>query len=163
MSLKLAVAALALGHSSKDGKKRTNRTLLRAYGVDVHEPALGAARRNALLNGCGSHAFFGYSYELPSQLAADVTLCNMMPGPLVSVAPDLVSRTRPGGTLLLSGFREADVPAVRAALEPHFVMADAPAVERLGRADEAGGKWIAYACERADTSYDLEALSESAV
>lgn len=82
---------------------------------------------------------------------------------LISVASDLITRTRTGGLLLISGFREADVPAVRAALEPHFSMPDTPAVEREGRADEAGGKWIGYVCRRTGVAYDVREMSESAL
>ena len=136
---------------------------MRAYGVDVHEPAISAARRNALLNGVGACSNFGYAWELPSKLKADIAVANMMPGPLISVAPDLITRTRPGGLLLISGFREADVPAVRAALEPYFDMPDLPAVTRVGRADEASGNWIGYECRRTESSYDISAMSESAL
>jgi len=154
----LSLAALALASQAGGGGGD-----LRAYGVDVHEPAISAARRNALLNGCGESAQFGYVWDVSSRLEADVAVANMMPGPLISVASDLITRTRAGGLLLISGFREADVPAVRAALEPHFSMPDAPAVEREGRADEAGGRWIAYVCRRTSTTYDVREMSESAV
>lgn len=88
----------------------------------------------------------------------------MMPGPLISVAPDLISKTREGGLLLISGFREADLPAIRRAFEPHFHIPPAPTSERLGRPDEAGGKWIAFACTRAaGTSIDISELSDSAL
>ena len=87
-----------------------------------------------------------------------------MPGPLLSVAPDLIAKTRAGGVLLLSGFRESDVPAIRAAFEPHFEIPPTPAVTRRGRADEAGGNWLAFSCRRTEgTSIDLAALSESAL
>ena len=150
----LSLAALAI----------SDKTQMRAYGVDVHEPAIAAAQRNSRLNGCADRLRFGYSWELPSSLMADVAVANMMPGPLISVAADLVGRTREGGLLLVSGFRHVDVPAVRAVLEPYFEIADQPSLQRIGRADEAGGEWPAYACRR--TAYaapDVTALSESAL
>ena len=55
------------------------------------------------------------------------------------------------------------MPAVRAALEPHFEMPNAPAVERQGRADEASSKWIGYVCRRTAVTYDVRDLSESAL
>jgi len=71
---------------------------LRTYGVEVNEAALGAARRNALLNGCERCASFGYAWELPSLSGdrglVDVAVANMMPGPLLSVIPELIARTR---------------------------------------------------------------------
>ena len=103
-------------------------------------------------------------YRLPSRfLSCWLRIFHMRLAALISVASDLISRTRTGGLLLISGFREADVPAVRAALEPHFSMPDAPAVEREGRADEAGGKWIGYICRRTDVAYDVREMSESAL
>ena len=75
----------------------------------------------------------------------------------------MITRTRTGALLLISGMREADVPAVRAALEPHFTIPDAPAVEREGRADEAGGKWIGFVCRRTAVAFDVRDSSESAL
>ena len=141
---------------------------LRTYGVEVNEAALGAARRNALLNGCDRCASFGYAWELPSLSGdrglVDVAVANMMPGPLLSVIPELIARTREDGLLLISGFRAEDVPALRRALEPHFAVPAEPALTRVGRADEAGGEWLAFVCRRrVGTRFDLAELSASAV
>jgi ribosomal protein L11 methylase PrmA len=141
---------------------------LRTYGVEVNEAALGAARRNALLNGCERYASFGYAWELPSLSGdrglVDVAVANMMPGPLLSVIPELIARTREDGLLLISGFRAADVPALRRALEPHFAVPAEPAITRVGRADEAGGEWLAFVCRRrVGPGFDLAELSASAV
>ena len=141
---------------------------LRTYGVEVNEAALGAARRNALLNGCERYASFGYAWELPSLSGdrglVDVAVANMMPGPLLSVIPELIARTREDGLLLISGFRAADVPALRRALEPHFAVPAEPALTRVGRADEAGGEWLAFVCRRrVGTGFDVAELSASAV
>jgi ribosomal protein L11 methylase PrmA len=151
----LSLAALALGAGGSG---------LRAFGVDVHDAAICAARRNAALNAHGGHAEFGFAWELPAALRVGVAVANMMPGPLCSVAPELVQRTRAGGLLLLSGFREADLPALRAAFEPHFQLPAQPTLRRAGRADEAGGRWLALACRRAEgTRLETDQLSESAV
>ena len=141
---------------------------LRTYGVEVNEAALGAARRNALLNGCERCASFGYAWELPSLSGdrglVDVAVANMMPGPLLSVIPELIARTREDGLLIISGFRAEDVPALRRALEPHFAVPAEPALTRVGRADEAGGEWLAFVCRRrVGTGFDLAELSASAV
>ena len=136
--------------------------------VEVNEAALGAARRNALLNGCERCAAFGYAWELPSLSGdrglVDVAVANMMPGPLLSVIPELIARTREDGLLLISGFRAEDVPALRRVLEPHFAVPAEPALTRVGRADEAGGEWLAFVCRRrVGTGFDLAELSASAV
>jgi ribosomal protein L11 methyltransferase len=127
------------------------------YGVDVHDAALSAARRNSLLNACDACASYGYDWELPSKLLADVAVANMLTGPLVSVAPDLITRVRVGGLLLLSGFRESDVPAIRAAFEPFFTFSQRPAMESVDG-------WLALACRRVEGGELTTAdLSERAI
>jgi hypothetical protein len=82
----LSLAALALA-SHRNGEVEGDEAnggsgtpALTAYGVDVHEPAICAARRNALLNGFGECAQFGFIWDVSSRLEADVSVANMMPG-----------------------------------------------------------------------------------
>ncbi len=143
----LALAALALGGPA-----------LRAYATDVNDAAIGAARRNGLLNAIeGGRLVVETPWELPSTLDADVAAANMLPGPLISVAPDLAARVREGGLLFITGFREADRQAVTDAFTPFF---DVPPAATLAR-----GGWLALACRRRDagSGVSLSDLSDSAV
>jgi ribosomal protein L11 methylase PrmA len=152
----LSLSALALSRDATAAGRRTGPPL-RVYGVDVHDAALSAARRNSLLNACDACASYGYDWELPSKLLADVAVANMLTGPLVSVAPDLITRVRVGGLLLLSGFRESDVPAIRAAFEPFFTFSQRPAMESVDG-------WLALACRRVEGGELTTAdLSERAI
>lgn len=143
----LSLAALALGHVN-----------LRAYGTDIVEAALSCARRNAQINAGtldASRLRLDLPWEVPRHLQADVAVANMLPGPLIDVSPELAQRVRPGGLLLLSGFRQRDLAAVRAAFTPYFHVSDSPVMRRDG--------WLCVACERQGTALDAVALSESAV
>ena len=86
---------------------------------------------------------------------ADVAAANMLPGPLVSVAPELAGRVRTGGLLLISGFRESDLAAVRKAFGANFEVPECPTLRQSG--------YIAMACRRTDAPLRMGDLSESAV
>ena len=64
-------------------------------------------------------------------------------------------KRRTGGVLLLSGFRECDLPAVRQAFQAHFEVPAAPQRQRDG--------YIALACRRTDAPVRTADLSASAV
>ena len=81
----------------------------------------------------------------------------MLPGPLLSVEPELATRLRPGASLYLTGFRRADLAAVRQAYEAHF---DVPSEPTLVRDDG----WLLLACRRREgAAVDAAALAEGAV
>jgi ribosomal protein L11 methyltransferase len=72
--------------------------------VDIDPKAIGTCERNCTLNGVSRRAELVCG-EI-EQLAADpfeLALANMFGDVLLVVAEALVTRTRPGGTLLLSG------------------------------------------------------------
>ena len=126
------------------------------------EDALFCARRNARLNDVDDERLGLYlPWEMPSLRSltdatrADVATANMLPGPLMSVEAELAGRVRTGGVLLLSGFREVDLPAVRKAFSPHFAVPARPTLQRDG--------YIALACHRTDASLRTDDLSASAV
>ncbi|MBB3062172.1 50S ribosomal protein L11 methyltransferase [Microbulbifer rhizosphaerae] len=98
----LGIAALLLGAE-------------RAMGTDIDPQALLASRDNAERNGIDPGRFPVY---LPDQLPrepADILLANILAGPLVELAPQLVELTRTGGRLCLSGVLATQAEAVKAA------------------------------------------------
>lgn len=98
----LGIAALMLGAE-------------RAMGTDIDPQALLASRDNAERNGIDPGRFPVY---LPDQLPrqpADIMLANILAGPLVELAPQLVELTRPGGRLCLSGVLATQAEAVKSA------------------------------------------------
>ena len=84
-----------------------------------------------------------------------MAVANMRPGPLISVAAEIAERVRPGGLLLLTGFRQPDASAVRAAFERWFEIDEAPAMRREG--------WLALRGRRRAVGVDVAALSDAAV
>ncbi|CAL1238888.1 methyltransferase for 50S ribosomal subunit protein L11 [Candidatus Methylocalor cossyra] len=99
----LAIAALKLGAN-------------RAYGVDIDPQALTASADNARKNGVASRLRLSTPAGLPA-LGADLVLANILAGPLVALADQLVGQLRPGGDLVLSGLLAAQAEAVRAAYQ----------------------------------------------
>ena len=99
---------------------------------------------------------------------AQLAVANMLAGPLISVAPDLAQRVRPGGTVLLTGFRRESLPSVSAAFAPYFDTEAAPSAagdetaRTLRVALEREG-WLAVEARRSDTVISSAELSESAV
>jgi ribosomal protein L11 methyltransferase len=76
-------------------------------GTDIDEQALDAARANSERNAVDAR------YTAPDQLPAgqfDVVLANILANPLRLLAPMLLARVAPGGSLVLSGVlqRQAD-------------------------------------------------------
>ena len=98
----LAIAAMLLGARQ-------------AIGTDIDIQALEASRDNANRNGVAAERFPLY---LPEQLPkghADVVVANILAGPLVSLAPQIIERIKPGGRLALSGVLAEQAEEVRAA------------------------------------------------
>ncbi|MDC3393601.1 50S ribosomal protein L11 methyltransferase [Luminiphilus sp.] len=93
----LAIAALKLGAS-------------KALGVDNDPQALAASRDNAVRNQISTDQFDVVMPEddmlLAWSNAASVVVANILAGPLLSLAHDLIELTAPGGRLLLTGVLE---------------------------------------------------------
>lgn len=95
-------------------------------------------------------------------------MANMLAGPLISVATEIAQRMKPGGLLLLSGFRKESLQSVATAFAPYFNMVDCSpgaAVDRpsgLRVAMEKEG-WLAVEAWRSDAPICIQQLSESAV
>lgn len=97
----LAVAALKLGAGS-------------AHGVDIDPQALEASLDNARRNGVNENL----SFPDPDRLEAasyDIVLANILAGPLLGLADQLLRICRPGGDLVLSGILAEQSPMVREA------------------------------------------------
>ena len=91
-------------------------------------------------------------------------------GPLISVAPEISQRVRPGGLLLLSGFRRDSLATVSAAFAPYFETcaaddgeAEDDSAPRLLRVALEREGWLAVEARRNDAPVSSAALSESAV
>jgi len=97
----LAVAALKLGADS-------------AHGIDIDAQALTASQENAHKNNIEGQLTLGFPGE-PGLPAADVVVANILAGPLVELADDILSRLRPGGHLALSGILAEQAESVREA------------------------------------------------
>ena len=97
----LAVAALKLGAVS-------------AHGIDIDPQALTASRDNAEKNGVESRLTLGFPGDADVP-AADVVVANILAGPLVELAGDILARLKPGGQLALSGILAEQVETVKAA------------------------------------------------
>lgn len=102
----LAIAALKLGAAS-------------AYGVDIDEQALLAARHNAMQNQVSAR-FFAAADKLGQP--AQIVVANILANPLVVLAPLLAKLTARGGCVALSGILAEQAEKVRAAYLEWFDM-----------------------------------------
>ena len=131
----LAIAALLLGADS-------------AIGVDTDPQALTASRENSKNNLIIEQKLrlflpeeFIKQYPLKNSdkvinqvienkdsaendLSADISLANILAGPLVELAPNLAQSTKIGGLLCLSGILKEQAEQVKSAYEPYFEMLD---------------------------------------
>ncbi|MFM8444342.1 MAG: 50S ribosomal protein L11 methyltransferase [Methylococcus sp.] len=112
----LAVAALRLGAAA-------------AHGIDIDPQALTASAENARKNAVEPGLTLGYPSDPPPP-PADVVVANILSGPLVELAADILARLKPGGRLALSGLLAVQADTVRAAY------ADAVAFDPMGQRED---------------------------
>ncbi|MCR4993842.1 MAG: 50S ribosomal protein L11 methyltransferase [Bacteroidales bacterium] len=93
----LGIAALKLGASS-------------VFAYDIDEWSVKNAQDNFALNGCAADIVLGDASCLSTAPQTDILLANINRNILLADLPVFVSKLKPGGCLLLSGFYEADVP-----------------------------------------------------
>lgn len=105
----LAIAALRLGAA-------------RAIAVDHDPQALEATRDNARANGVADLLAIYGPDEVP-ELKVDVTIANILAGPLVVLAPRLIESLLPGGALAISGVLAEQVETVRSAYAQRIALA----------------------------------------
>jgi len=103
----LAIAAMLLGARQ-------------AIGTDIDVQALEASRDNANRNGIAAERFPLYLPEHLPNGQADVVVANILAGPLVSLASQIIERVKPGGRLALSGVLAEQADEVRAAYSDVF-------------------------------------------
>ena len=105
----LAIAALLLGAKQ-------------ALGVDTDPQALEATRDNAERNNIAQQRLhLCYPRNTP-EIVADITVANILAGPLISLAETLANHTCPGGQLALSGILVEQADDVMAAYSQWFTM-----------------------------------------
>jgi ribosomal protein L11 methyltransferase len=113
----LAIAALKLGAS-------------KALGVDNDPQALAASRDNAARNKISADQFDAVMPEDGKVSAwsnvANVVVANILAGPLLSLAQELIQLMAPGGRLLLTGVLEEQA----AGLIEHYVHVDLEVTDR---------------------------------
>lgn len=112
----LAIAALKLGAAA-------------ATAVDIDPQALTATRENADANGVAGRLTVLAAADYRERMH-DVTLANILAGPLQVLAPRLMASTAPDGALVLAGLLPAHAPDVQRAYTTAFEWG--PLVEREG-------------------------------
>lgn len=98
--------------------------------TDIDVQALEATRDNANRNAIAAEDMLVYLPEDMPHQQFDVVLANILAGPLVSLAPQLIAYTRTGGRLALSGILAEQAQEVRDAYSDAFVLE--PTAEKDG-------------------------------
>ncbi|MFC6634451.1 50S ribosomal protein L11 methyltransferase [Microbulbifer taiwanensis] len=88
-----------------------------ALGTDIDPQALIASRDNAQRNGIDPARFPVFLPEKLPRAAVDLMLANILAGPLVELAPQLVELTRVGGRICLSGILASQAEQVKSAYQ----------------------------------------------
>ena len=86
----LGIAALLLGADSM-------------IGIDIDPQALTATEDNAQRNQISAERYQVYLPNAAPKVQADITVANILAGPLVALAKDIADYTKSGGQLALSG------------------------------------------------------------
>lgn len=91
-------------------------------GVDIDPQALTATRDNAERNGIDASRYEIYLPDATPVIQADMTVANILAGPLMSLAPHMAELTRTGGKLALSGLLAEQAEEVSACYAQWFNM-----------------------------------------
>ena len=110
----LAIASLMLGAEHCDA-------------VDIDPQALEATKDNASENNVSDSLQVMKPEQLPAQ-QYDIVLANILAGPLVELAPQLATYTKPGGSIVLSGILETQANDILASYAQWFDL-DTPLVQ----------------------------------
>jgi ribosomal protein L11 methyltransferase len=88
----------------------------RVTGIDIDRDAIESAETSARLNTLpDTIAFVVSDFRKDPPRPADIVLANLTGGMLIATAPAITALVRPSGQLILSGFDNSEVDAVRAA------------------------------------------------
>ncbi len=98
--------------------------------TDIDSQALEATRDNANRNAIAEEHMLVYLPQDMPQQQFDVVLANILAGPLVQLAPQLIQHTRSGGRIALSGILAEQAQEVRDAYSSAFALA--PTAEKDG-------------------------------
>ena len=140
-----------------------------ATAVDIDEDTLVALEANAALNGLQdkidvTHTRMVYLGEdrFPE---ADVTVANILPGPLTRLVAPIYGFTKPNGWLCLSGMRRHELPAVRAAYHKYI---DEDTENISSAYHDTFGEWVCYSARMKDMGVqdrkkNIEELSKLAM
>lgn len=91
-------------------------------GTDIDPQALTATRDNAGRNGIDPTRYDIYLPQATPAVQADITVANILAGPLVALGPHIASLTRSGGKLALSGLLAEQAAEVSACYSQWFSM-----------------------------------------
>ena len=95
-------------------------------GLDIDDESMENAQRNVELNGLKSHDIRFSTTPLAQWPGTyPLVVANILAHILVSLAPQLIAHTAPGGTLVLSGILEDQIPDILEAFAPLTCIATA--------------------------------------
>jgi ribosomal protein L11 methyltransferase len=92
----------------------------KVIGVDIDPQALTATTENAKRNNLAADTMPVYLPPDCPPVQADITLANILAGPLAELAPALSNMTKLGGKICLSGILATQAETVKAAYMPWF-------------------------------------------
>lgn len=105
----LGIAALLLGAKEM-------------IGIDIDPQALLATCDNAQRNQIDPSRYRVYLPDAAPDTTADITVANILAGPLAALAPEIAARTKSGGLLALSGLLAEQAASVSACYSQWFAM-----------------------------------------
>lgn len=88
-------------------------------GIEIDRPAYENALENVALNGVSMRIVHGDASALEPLEAADFLFANINRNIILGDIDRYASRLKPGGTMLLSGFYEEDIPMIAEAAARH--------------------------------------------
>ncbi len=94
----------------------------RVIAVDNDPQAITATIDNSRRNHIDSAVLSAHLPQDTPQTQADVLIANILAGPLLTLAPTLVSLLKPSGSIVLSGILEEQISMILQVYEPLFEM-----------------------------------------